>query len=99
MRRYRLLSFDSRPSLMRVEINWAWKEWIYGRWSEFEVLAHEMGHLLLNHLSKVDGKKRPAHRKEFCDLWERWRLHPTPVVGSHYAVADEDKPFGRIMKS
>jgi hypothetical protein len=75
------------------------KEWIYGRWSQLETLAHEQVHLYLHHLTDIDGKKRPAHGVEFVQKCESIGLHSLPVSGSHYQVADADSPFGRIMKS
>ena len=73
------------------------KEWIWGRWSQCETIVHEEAHLLLNHIAKIEGKKIPAHGVRFCELLEGWGIHPTPVVGSHYQVAEADSPFGRIM--
>ena len=74
------------------------KEWIYGRWSQLETLAHEQSHLFLHHLTDIDGKKRPAHGAEFVQKCESIGLHVLPARGSHYQVADAESPFGRIMK-
>lgn len=73
--------------------------WRYGLWSRDEVLAHEMGHGLLNFLAKVEGRPIPAHGKRFCDLLEGWGIHPVPNHGAHYRVADLDSPFGRVEKT
>lgn len=74
------------------------KEFRYGVWSMFEVILHEQIHLYMHHLTEVDGKKRPAHGKEFTQKCESLGLHPVPNIGSHYQVANADSPFGRIMK-
>lgn len=72
--------------------------WRYGKWSQYETLAHEMGHGLLNYISKIENRSIPAHGKEFCELLESWGLHPVPNIGAHYQVADSDKPFGILMR-
>lgn len=71
--------------------------WEYGRWSQCETLVHEQTHLFLENLTKVDGKKRPVHGKEFVKRCESYGLHVRPNRGSHFQVADADSPFGRIM--
>ena len=75
------------------------KEWVYGRWSQLETLAHEQVHLYLHHLTDIDEKKRPSHGVEFVQKCDSIGLHVLPARGSHYQVADADSPFGRIMKS
>jgi hypothetical protein len=70
----------------------------YGLWSLLEVVLHEQVHLYLNHRTEIDGKKRPAHGKEFVEKCLELGLHVRPVRGSHFQVADPDSPFGRIMK-
>lgn len=72
--------------------------WKWGKWSRDEVIAHEMGHGLLNFIAKVEDRKIPAHGKEFTELLEGWGLHPLPNHGAHFQVADPDKKFGLIMK-
>lgn len=73
-------------------------EYKYGLWSLFEVVLHEQVHLYMHHLTEVDGKERPAHGKEFVEKCKELGLNVRPVRGSHFQVADEDSPFGRIMK-
>jgi len=74
--------------------------WKWGEWSQSETLFHE----LMHHLQQLRGKdpykqgSRVTHNKEFCSRMEAAGLHPTPGVGSHYAVADADSPFGMLMK-
>lgn len=71
-------------------------QWRYGLWSRDEVVLHEMAHGYFNYLSKLEGKKIPAHGIRFCQLLESWGLHPVPGIGSHFQVADLDSPFGRL---
>lgn len=72
--------------------------WRYGKWSQYETLAHEMAHGLLNYIAKIENRTIPAHGKEFCNLLEKWGLHPVPNIGAHYQVANADSPFGRLMR-
>lgn len=76
------------------------KVWAWGEWSQMETLVHELGH----HAQQLRGKdpykpgSKVTHNKEFCNKMEALGLHPKPGVGSHYAVADADSPFGKLMK-
>lgn len=74
--------------------------WAWGEWSQMETLVHELGH----HWQQLRGKDpykpgaKVSHNKEFTRKMEALGLHPTPGVGSHYAVADQDSPFGYLMR-
>jgi hypothetical protein len=73
--------------------------WKWGEWSQMETLVHELAH----HWQQLRGKDpfkpgKITHNKEFCKRLEQLDIHPTPGVGSHYAVADTDSPFGVLMR-
>jgi len=63
--------------------------WVWGRWAQLETLLHEQVHLWQENFGKHKHKPgRVAHDKEFVAKCESLGLHPTPIVGSHYQVAD-----------
>lgn len=76
------------------------KVWMWGEWSQMETLVHELGH----HWQQLRGRDpyrpgaRITHNKEFTRKLESLGLHPKPGVGSHFAVAELDSPFGVLMK-
>lgn len=64
-------------------------EWVWGRWAQLETLLHEQVHLWQENFGHHKHKPgRIAHDKEFVEKCESLGLHPMPIVGSHYAVAD-----------
>ena len=71
--------------------------WKYGRWAQLETLLHEQVHLWQENFGEHEHKSgRVAHDKEFVDKCESLGLHPLPVVGAHYAVADG--VFAQLME-
>ena len=73
------------------------KVWVWGKWAQLETLLHEQIHLWQENFGEHKHKPgRVAHDKEFIAKCEGFGLHPTPVVGSHYQVADE--VFAELMK-
>src|SRR5687768_15167365 len=73
------------------------KVWKFGRWAQLETLLHEQVHLWQENFG--EHKHRPGrvmHDKEFVAKCESLGLHPLPVVGSHYQVADG--VFARLMQ-
>lgn len=74
------------------------KEWRFGRWSQSETLLHEQLHLKQQKYGKEPYKGgRVTHNKEFVGMGKDLGLNIFPVVGYHYAVANEGSPFARIM--
>src|SRR5215211_11143 len=70
--------------------------WVWGKWAQLETLLHEQVHLWQENFGKHTHKPgRVAHDKEFVEKCESLGLHPLPVVGCHYAVADG--PFAQLM--
>jgi hypothetical protein len=71
--------------------------WVWGRWAQLETLLHEQVHLWQENFGKHKHKPgRVAHDKEFVAKCESLGLHPTPVVGSHFQVADG--VFAQLME-
>jgi hypothetical protein len=73
--------------------------WQWGEWSQMETLVHELGH----HWQQLRGKDpfkqgKITHNKEFTDKMESLGIHSRLGHGSHYSVADQDSPFGVLMK-
>ena len=65
------------------------KVWKFGRWARLETLLHEQVHLWQENFGEHKHKPgRVAHDKEFTTKCESFGLHPTPVIGSHFRVAD-----------
>jgi hypothetical protein len=63
--------------------------WVWGRWAQLETLLHEQVHLWQENFGEHKHKPgRVAHDKEFVEKCESLGLHPTPVVGSHFQVAE-----------
>src|SRR5688572_3894901 len=72
------------------------KVWKFGRWAQLETLLHEQVHLWQQNFGKHPVKpERVTHNKEFIDKCESLGLHPLPVIGAHYAVADG--VFAKLM--
>ena len=72
------------------------KVWKFGRWAQLETLLHEQVHLWQQNFGKRPvNPEKVTHNKEFVDICEQLGLHPLPVVGAHYAVADG--PFAQLM--
>lgn len=70
--------------------------WKFGRWAQLETLLHEQVHLWQQNFGQYPVKpEKVSHNKEFVDVCERFGLHPLPVIGAHYAVADG--PFAQYM--
>lgn len=74
------------------------KEFKWGKWVYGEVIFHERLHHLQENFLNVHSPNRVSHDRVFVQLGEKWGIHPTPVKGSHWKVADEDKPVGIILK-
>jgi hypothetical protein len=71
--------------------------WVWGRWAQLETLLHEQVHLWQENFGEHKHKPgRVAHDKEFVAKCRSLGLYPTPVVGSHYQVADG--LFEQLMK-
>jgi len=71
--------------------------WVWGRWAQMETLLHEQVHLWQENFGEHKHKPgRVAHDKEFVAKCESLGLHPTPIVGSHYQVADG--VFAELMR-
>jgi hypothetical protein len=73
--------------------------WQWGEWSQCETLVHELGH----HWQQLRGKDpykpgKVSHGKEFTDKMAELGIHSRLGKGSHYAVADQDSPFGQLMR-
>jgi hypothetical protein len=73
--------------------------WEYGDWAKLETLLHEQIHLWQQNFGKIPFVPgHSPHNKEFVKKAKSLGLNVTPGVGCHYAVADEDSPFGILMK-
>jgi len=73
------------------------KVWEYGRWAQNETLLHEQVHLWQQNFGQDPVKPgRVYHNKEFVEKCESLGLYPTPIVGSHYQVADG--VFAQLME-
>jgi hypothetical protein len=70
-------------------------EWEYGSWAQLETLLHEQVHLLQENFLNRHKPGRVAHDKVFVQKCESLGLHPLPIVGAHYAVANG--PFAQLM--
>lgn len=65
------------------------KVWKFGKWAQAETLLHEQVHLWQQNFGKHPVKpEKVTHNKEFVDKCESLGLHPLPVIGAHFAVAD-----------
>lgn len=70
---------------------------MWGKWAQLETLLHEQIHLWQENFGQHKHKPgRVAHDKEFVEKCRSLGLYPTPVIGSHYQVADG--VFAELMK-
>lgn len=75
------------------------KTWKYGRWAQAESLLHECLHLKQQKYGRDPYRGRGGgHNKEFVTMAKSLGLNVVPVIGCHYQVADNDSPFGILMK-
>jgi hypothetical protein len=73
--------------------------WQYGEWAQMECLLHEQIHLWQQTVGKVPFTPgHSQHNKEFIKKAKSLGLNVTPEIGCHFAVADEDSPFGILMR-
>lgn len=73
-------------------------EWRFGRWAQLETLTHEYLHLKQQKFGRDPYKGRGGgHNKEFVTMAKELGLNVFPVIGCHFAVADENSPFARLM--
>ena len=72
------------------------KNWVFGKWAQYETLLHEQVHLWQQNFGKKPVKPgRSHHNKEFVGKCESIGLHPMPGVGYHTRLADG--PFAVLM--
>jgi hypothetical protein len=72
--------------------------WRFGRWAQLETLTHEYLHLKQQKYGLDPYKGRGGgHNAEFVRMGREIGLNIFPVVGCHYAVADEGSPFALLM--
>ncbi len=65
------------------------KAWKFGRWAQLETLLHEQVHLWQQNFGEHPVKPgRVHHNREFVEKCESLGLHPLPIVGAHFQVAD-----------
>jgi hypothetical protein len=70
--------------------------WKFGKWAQAETLLHEQVHLWQQNFGKHPVKPgRVHHNKEFVEKCESLGIHPLPIIGAHYAVADG--VFAKLM--
>lgn len=75
------------------------KVWRYGQWAQAESLLHEQLHLWQQRYGKNPYRGgRDSHNVEFCRKAKELGLNVVPVIGCHYQVADQDSPFGLVMR-
>jgi hypothetical protein len=73
-------------------------EWRFGRWAQLETLTHEYLHLKQQKFGREPYRGRGGgHNKEFVTMAKQIGLNVVPVIGCHYAVADEGSPFAILM--
>lgn len=73
------------------------KNWVFGKWAQYETLLHEQVHLWQQNFGEDPVKPgRSHHNKEFVGKCESVGLHPMPGVGCHIRLADG--PFALLMK-
>jgi hypothetical protein len=72
----------------------------WGRWAICETQCHEMLHAWQQHGRGKEPYKGGinAHNEEFVMKAKELGLNVTPVIGCHFAVADEGSPFAILMK-
>jgi hypothetical protein len=74
-------------------------KWVWGEWSLYETITHEVGHEYHQVLGKDPYRPgdKVTHKPEFRALMANLGIH-CDARGVHTAPADEDKPFAILMR-